>query len=362
MLHAFRAVGVFALARRATRRDLRILCYHGFSLDDEHVWTPGLFIAPATLKRRLEHLRARGYPVLPLDEAIRRLAAGDLPDASVVITIDDGFAGTHSVALPLFKAFAVPVTLYLTTYYVEHQSPIYNLSLRYLLWQGRNTPIDLSELNVAGVAGRVDAGDASIPERERAAAALTEYGHLHFDRDGRDALLERLAGLLGLNYQEFVASRKLGLVRPDEIVELRDGGLNIELHTHRHWSPDRHDLSTREIRDNRAAIQKILPTAATHFCYPSGRSDRWNPAWLEETAVESATTCEPGFVSHRTDRFAMGRFLDGEHVLDIEFEAEVAGVYELVRRLRQSLRLERPPEFNTDPAECRPELAHGLHT
>ena len=195
-----------------------------------------------------------------------------------------------------------------------------------------------------------------MPERERAAAAITEYGHLHLDRDKRDALLARLAALVGVSYEEFVASRKLGLVRPDEVVELQNGGLNIELHTHRHWSPAREDLSMREIRDNRTAISTILPITPTHFCYPSGRRDRWNAAWLEATDVRSAVTCEPSFVTSDTDRFAMGRFLDGEHVLDIEFEAEVAGVYELGRRLRRALRPDRPREFSPDPAERRPEL------
>jgi hypothetical protein len=72
----------------------------------------------------------------------------------------------------------------------------------------------------------------------------------------------------------------------------------------------------------------------THFCYPSGRFERWNEDWLAAAGIESATTCVPGLPGHDASTFRLGRFLDGEHISQIEFEAEIAGVMEMARRVR----------------------------
>src|SRR5689334_14408586 len=93
VLRVLRALGAFALARRLTRKSLRILCYHGIALADEHLFRGNLFMQPATFAARLQLLRDVGYPVLALDEALHALAADRLPDNAVVITIDDGWVG-----------------------------------------------------------------------------------------------------------------------------------------------------------------------------------------------------------------------------------------------------------------------------
>src|SRR5215471_1364360 len=120
-LRLCRACGLFALSRRLTVNGLRILGYHGFSRDDECDFRPGLFMRPETFAARLEYLRSHGYKVLDLDEALCRLAIDTLPSSAVVITIDDGFAGTASFALPLLRAFRMPATIYVTTYYAAKE-------------------------------------------------------------------------------------------------------------------------------------------------------------------------------------------------------------------------------------------------
>ena len=80
------------LAQSSWRRQrLMILCYHGVSLDDEHQWHPGLYVSQAQLERRLALLRRNRCTVLPLEEAIQRLYANDLPDRAVALTFDDGY-------------------------------------------------------------------------------------------------------------------------------------------------------------------------------------------------------------------------------------------------------------------------------
>ena len=131
------------MANSAWRRErLLILCYHGISLEDEHLWRPGLYMTAELLATRLETLRAMRCSVLPLGEALTRLRRGDLPPRSVAITFDDGTYDFYKQAYPLLKKHDFPATVYQTTYYTDHEIPVFNLTCSYLLWQRRGEQLD----------------------------------------------------------------------------------------------------------------------------------------------------------------------------------------------------------------------------
>src|SRR6478736_9091008 len=90
-LHLLRSAGVFRLVSDSKwrRNRLLILCYHGISRYDEHVWRPSLYMHPEVLRQRLEVLKQGRYNVLRLGEALQRLQTGDLPPRSLAITFDD---------------------------------------------------------------------------------------------------------------------------------------------------------------------------------------------------------------------------------------------------------------------------------
>ncbi len=60
----------------------------------------------------------------------------------------------------------------------------------------------------------------------------------------------------------------------------------------------------------------------------------------------SAVTCEVGTNDRSTPRYGLRRFLDSESVLPIEFEAELSGFAELMRRIRRGLGTEPAPSAN----------------
>jgi len=84
---------------------LRILCYHGFELENEVSFRPKLFIKRETFLRRLVTLQQYKFCVIPLAKAINSLQTNTLQANTVVITIDDGFYGVLACATPILKKF-----------------------------------------------------------------------------------------------------------------------------------------------------------------------------------------------------------------------------------------------------------------
>jgi peptidoglycan/xylan/chitin deacetylase (PgdA/CDA1 family) len=151
-------------------------------------------------------------------------------------------------------------------------------------------------------------------------------------------LSRELGRRLGVDYEEISRDRRLSLLTVDEIGEISRLGVDIELHTHRHCMPPDMAALQREIEENRAVLERATGRRALHLCYPSGAFSEAQWPTLRALDVRSGTTCEPGFNQTRTPALRLSRFLDSEVVTDIEFEAEMAGLLELLRRLRHLAR------------------------
>jgi peptidoglycan/xylan/chitin deacetylase (PgdA/CDA1 family) len=328
-------VGLFHVARFVTRRGLRILCYHGFSLQDEHQFRPKLFIRPHTFVQRMRYLRENEIPVLPLTQAIEALTNGTLPDGATVITVDDGFHSVFQKALPVLQENRLPSTVYVTTYYVERQNPIFRLAVQYMFWKTRQLKLQTAGL-ISGTAEQLDLRNAHA--RDAWMWDLIRFGETQCREEERCALAEELGKRLDIDYGEVVRNRALSLMTPEEICTLLASQVDVQLHTHRHRFPAERDAAMRELRDNEKALEHITGRRCTHFCYPSGLWSENHWPWLQQSGVQTAVTCEPGLNNFATPRYALRRFLDGEDISQIEFEAEIFGFAEVLRNVRASFR------------------------
>lgn len=333
IFHICKLAGLFTLARHLTRFDLRILCYHGFVLADEDRFRGSLFVGGDFLDRRMRYLKDHGYAVLPLGEAVDRLASGKLPRDPVTITIDDGFHSVHAVAREVLSRYAFPATLYLTSYYFEKATPIFQLAVDYMCWKSPKTEVDLSRLGVPALA-EATALSLTPENRSAASAQIFAHGTANLDEAGRVALSQRLGEALGVDYARIRDRRLFSLISPDEARELEAAGMAIELHTHRHQFPECPVAAATELRDNRAAIEPVLGRPLAHFCYPSGEWHHTHRPVLEDAEIRSATTCQPGLARKGANMLALPRLLDDNRVSQIEFEAEVSGFTDLLRRFR----------------------------
>lgn len=337
--------GLFFLANLIYRKRLNILCYHAFSLGTEHRFRPQQFIRPETFKRRMEYLKRKGYKVLPLSAAIKNMQTGRSSLKNIAITIDDGFYSVLKCAAPVLLKHAFPATLYVTTYYVKHSHPVFCLAVQYMFWITKRDHFDatglLEDSSVKGL----------TPVNDTICWNIIEFGEKFLSEAGRIDLLEKLGTALRVPLEPLMRSRALSLLTPDEIRALPYYGIDVQLHTHRHQFPTDNNKLAKEIIENREFLSQCCNEPLVDFCYPSGewRKEQW-PV-LIACQIRSATTCEIGLNEKSTSAYALRRFLDGENISDLEFEAELTGFKQLLRDAR-SIFLRASKPFSVEPASA----------
>ncbi len=334
-LYACKYLGVFHFSRLLTRNGLRILCFHGFSIQDEHLFRPKLFITKDKFQARLKKLTKMDFNVVSLDFAVKQLREGRNISNSVVITIDDGWYGVYPIAVPALEYLKLPWTLYQTTYYAEKQTQVMNLAIQYLFWKTGELAVDLKKLDPSFIGVRPIVSEF---EKQAASDEITRFGLTLESASLRQELVRHLAVLLDVPQQTIEDRRLFNLLTLAEVSELNATGVDIQLHTHRHsLGQGGQEKIAKEILDNQSSLEKVGISGTSHFCYPSGNFRPNDFQHLKDCGVISATTCESGFNYKDTNLYRLSRFLDGEHIHQIEFEAELTGFLELSRKTRSWL-------------------------
>jgi peptidoglycan/xylan/chitin deacetylase (PgdA/CDA1 family) len=309
-------VGLLALSRRLHANGIRILCYHGVWLGPDTFPGDFLFIKEATFERRLQMIRNLGYQVITLSDAVDALSGRrPIPRDAVVITIDDGWYGTFKCMLPSLRHHSMPATLYCDTDHLQAGMPIAHVMAKYLpklaTAPGSDRPLDTVPCYAL-------ARDRAQPMETRLAAVSVLANHLQID------------------LQPYLSNRVFGYMTEPELRCAADSGLDIQLHTHRHTLHDfSSDAIAREIEDNRGVLETLLERKADtfrHFCYPSGVCDDDAAREVERIGMASSTTTRAGIAKRSTPLHLLPRIVDGEALSDIEFEAELAGFTDLLRR------------------------------
>jgi len=328
-LYLMRFFGLFRLARHITRHGLRIICYHGFAVAEEYKYRSTLFIRDEFFRRRVEYLKREGYPILSLRDGLDALAAGRLPRCATVITMDDGWRGVYTVGLPIIKKLKIPVTVYVTTYYVENRMPVYTVTVSYLFWRSTARLVDLPR----GI------GTFDLKSQPEKAEELAQSIGAALPPGERLAFLKELAEALEVSFDDIEKQHLFQVMDEQQLRGLAAAGVDIQLHSHRHqWPLYDKEAVESEIAENRRFLERVVSYPLEHFCYPSGVYGLHQAEWLAALGVKSATTIEPGLNYGDTPRFALRRLVDGGPVSDIEFAAEMTGFMEVVRSVRRRLR------------------------
>lgn len=95
-----------------------ILTYHNFTKDEGSSYSINII----EFEKQMNYLATHNYSVISLSELLKGLRNGQLPPKPVVITIDDGFKSTFTLAYPVLKKYNFPATLFIYTDFIEKNS------------------------------------------------------------------------------------------------------------------------------------------------------------------------------------------------------------------------------------------------
>ncbi|TPH13294.1 polysaccharide deacetylase family protein [Litorilituus lipolyticus] len=324
-LFAIKSIGGFWIARQLNKKNTCVLCYHGFAYRDEYKFRPKLFMRPETFAQRMQWLANSPYQVISLSDAIKKQS----DDSTVVLTMDDGWAATQELVGETLAKHQLTMMLYVTSYYAQKQGAVINVALAYLLWRSIGKTLVVENDRLKGT-HHYDITADNITD------IVTKLCHAidaNDDFDIRQKILMEIADKLSVNLyeKEQLMFRSLNVQELSAIHELY---LDIQLHTHRHCSPQDEARFKEEITQNIEFLQQAkVKGEFQHFCFPSGENYVPQLPWLKGCGIKTATTTVAGMLTPTTNHLQIPRFLDGEDVHQLEFEAELCGLASFLRKL-----------------------------
>ncbi len=283
-----------------------------------------LEVTPDFLDRALTLTRAEGYDIVPLDEALTRLADPRPGRFFVALTFDDGYRDNLDFAWPVLAKHQAPWALYVTPGFAERTARLWWLELEEAIRALPSISLELPD-------GRFDAPAGT--EGEKAGAFDRLYWRL---RQGPEAILlaaiSELAGEAGIDPAALVERECL----PLETLRALAGapGVTIGAHTMSHPMLAKHpeEVARREIIESKAWLEEKLGLPIRHFAYPVGDPGSAGPrefALAKEAGFASAVTTRPGhlFAEHAEHLHALPRVsLNGLHQSEAALKALLSGL------------------------------------
>ena len=215
----------------------------------------------ASFRDRMEWIREL-CNVLPLDDAIARLARGALPERAASITFDDGYADNATVAFPILRDLGLPATFFVSTGFTDG-GRMWNDTIVEAVRRAPGPTFDASAASL-GVHAITDPRS----RRKTMSILLRELKYLP-------------AALRQTRVEQVVASA--GVALPDDLMMTRaqlrmlaDAGMGIGAHTVSHPILARLDANEarREIAQGRDELEAIAGRKVSLFAYPNGSPDR----------------------------------------------------------------------------------------
>lgn len=283
-----------------------------------------LEITPEFLDATLTLIRAQGYDLVSLDEALARLAAGRSPRFFVALAFDDGYRDNVEHAWPVLAKHGVPWTLFVTPGFADRTARLWWLELEEAIRALPRIELALPD------------GPFAMPaatDAEKSAAFARLYWRLR--KQPEAILLTRISALAaqaGIDPAALVERECL----PWETLRALAGapGVTIGAHTLTHPMLAKHpaEFARREIVESKARLEAELGIPIRHFAYPVGDRTSAGPrefGMAREAGFAAAVTTRPGhiFAEHAAHLHALPRVsLNGLHQSEAAVRAMLSGL------------------------------------
>ncbi|MGZ8161903.1 MAG: polysaccharide deacetylase family protein [Methylobacter sp.] len=244
-------------------------------------------------------LIAKYFNVLPLHEALEKMANGTLPPRAVCITFDDGYANNYTNALPILLANKLTATFFIASGYLDGGRMWNDTVIESI----RTLPGPCLNLTAIGLGSY----DISILDKKAQVAVdiLQRIKHL------QPEIRAQYAGYIASLAKEMPDDLML---TSNQLVKLYASGMEIGGHTVTHpilalLAPD---VVRQEVADNKTTLEQLLNTKIRYFAYPNGKPSQDylqdQVHIIKECGYQAAVSTRPGVSTKWNDRWQLARF------------------------------------------------------
>ena len=240
------------------------------------------------------------FNVLPLDQAVKHLRSGALPDRAACITFDDGYADNCRVALPILQRHGLSATFFVATGFLNG-GRMWNDTIVETI-RGTTAPIlDFFSLGL-GVYPV-----SAIDDKKTAIAALISQIKYRPDAE-RISITEQLAHLAQVQLPQDL------MMTAHEVKAMRHAGMQIGAHTVSHPILARltDEQARQEIGDSKIFLEQLLGERVGLFAYPNGKpGEDYSPQTVEVVSslgFDAAVSTQWGASRMGSDLLQIKRF------------------------------------------------------
>lgn len=220
-----------------------------------------LEVTPEFLDGVIRLVKRRGYDIVDLDEAKRRLTSHSR-GRFAVFTFDDGYADNFDIALPIFERHKAPFAVYVTTGMMDGTADIWWLILEEALAHAQS------------IRTRIGSEEYALPTRssaEKQAAWDTIYWPLRdvSIAERRDCVAA-LAEAAGVSVPGIFAAVTVNWPRLREVAKNPWLAIGAHTLTHPPLAVIEEKAARVEIVESKRRIEAELGKPVRHFAYPFG--------------------------------------------------------------------------------------------
>jgi peptidoglycan/xylan/chitin deacetylase (PgdA/CDA1 family) len=323
---AIKTLARFALHRLGMVHAVSWSHRHSFQILTYHRFTDVKTVDPIqVLTRQCAYIRKHFRPV-PMSQVERALHQGDpLPPKALAITVDDGYRDFLIIAAPIFRAYGLPVTVYLISGFIDGQLWPWWDRLAYTLQSTRKKYLEDGFLADRARPRRPLQTDA---DRQAAYAEMCA-ALVKMSNGDRLAVMERLPRQLEVEVPA-MAPEEYAPLTWDDVRALQKAGVEFGAHTKTHpilTSLGSDEAVHAELSESKRRIEEQLQCPVTHFCYPNGDFNDSVVAAVKACGFLSATTVLAGYDSLSTDPYRLMRHSLEMDLSDEYFRESLAGLH-----------------------------------
>jgi peptidoglycan/xylan/chitin deacetylase (PgdA/CDA1 family) len=291
-------LGRWGLPSKRARRNLQILTYHRVN-DEGDIYFPATRVG--VFDRQMRYL-SKNFNVLPLEEAVERMANSNLGENAVIVTLDDGYRDNFMNAFPILKKYGLPATIFLASGVIGNGGLLWHDRV-FSAFRSTRTPV------MEDPAGSGKVYSLHNPEERIVALRATLRWLRTLPETGRQAAIFALEEALETGDQ---GAEEAIMLRWEEIRLMQSHRVTFGSHTQTHpiLSTLPEQTAREEICHSKEIIERKIGVPVKAFAYPHGTEndfDETSIGILKDAGFTCAVTTMFGTNASGDDLFRLKR-------------------------------------------------------